>query len=83
MTVTDLSPSDGQCTFLVCYRAELIKRYDWARLDANRLDRQLQACEDTLLGKATTWDWRGGAASAAYRAAGGCGRISLKGLKAL
>ena len=75
--------SEGKRRFLEHYREELIRRYDWAKRDKARLDKFVQSCEDTLSGKAETWSWKGGAVDAAYRLAGGTGKLTWKVLKEL
>lgn len=68
--------------FLAAYRADLLQRYEWAR-DAAKLHRFFESVEQTINGGPATWNFSGESVTAAWKAIGGKGKPTLKGLRAL
>ena len=67
--------------FLEAMQRELVARYAWAR-EPERLDRFMSSVRVTVEG-GMTWNKDGDAATAAWRAIGGKGKLTYKALHAL
>ena len=67
--------------FVWAYAERLVAQYPWAQ-EPDRLARFLDGVQCTLQG-ASTWNHDGPVVLAAWRAIGGKGRPSLKGLRGL
>lgn len=72
----------NKLAFLVAYRGELVRRYQWAA-DSSKLDKFMVACEDTIRDLGNSWNHDGEAVTAAWKYIGGKGKPSLKALRAL
>lgn len=68
--------------FLTAYRADLMARYAWANTPV-KLERFMKSVVRTISTEAKTWHHDSPSTHAAWRAIGGSGRASLKGLRAL
>lgn len=68
--------------FLAAYRADLMARYAWANTPV-KLERFMKSVVRTISTEAKTWHHDSPSTHAAWRAIGGSGRASLKGLRAL
>lgn len=69
-------------SFMSTYRNELIARYPWAQ-DEAKLEKFMNSCATTISTLSATWNHDGDAVIAAWRAIGGKGKPTLKGLRAL
>lgn len=77
-----LSESMTRGAFLAAYRAHLPKAYSWAA-DEAKLHKFMSSVEDTISGRANSWNFNGDAVTAAWREIGGKGKPSLTALRAL
>lgn len=70
--------------FLDAYRGEVLARYPHRyAADPDRLAKLMSAAAVTIRGEGIPWHWEGPASLAAFRAVGGKGKLTLKGLRAL
>jgi len=68
--------------YIDALRSELVARYTWAR-DPDKLDRFMSSVRVTVAGGIPAWNKDGDAATAAWRAIGGKGKLTYKALHAL
>ncbi len=68
--------------FIAAYIDYVSKNYEWAA-DPAKLDGFIAVVKQTLFTERTTWVWDGAISKAVWKAIGGKGKLTLKGLRAL